>query len=1149
MSPPKRVTRARAAAKKANEESTTSNNKPLPKLSTRKRNVLVEGKSAESDMPLPTVDEPLRKSARRVATAAPARHIKITPMTVTTSPQPAPEQNEKPSQILPKSRATRSKKAIADEVDGEEAANVAEPTKSRRKVTGVAPCPDTTKSTASKPRGRPKKAEVIEGEVVVKSEKAPKQTRARAGLGVTSTRALAVAPSKTTVPKKKVTFQDVTECDKENQPVVQLQGTTKGKAAAPTSGIRAKPVRRPAVTSRVNVKRNKTKAIAEARAQRVLTPKKITQVARSTSTADSDEDELNGAKTPLRDFSQSPRRNINIARTGSPVKKLDFGSEMLASSPAKSLPMSTISSPAKRPFPSPFKEALKESPKRGDFALKLFQAGVPTAGDKANSLAPSSNTMLLQSPKRVALETSMFPPSTSRVGKLPFKASLLQSPPKRPISPVKPSSPVKAKTIPSTPTKEVDVDIIAPDVAVLSHFRASQSPERSSREHTVTPEGVAEEAKCAIDFDESIVDIRSPLKLEGKLLNVLDQVQEDAEDTPIESNLNEDCVMAEADLYPDARNKDVMMSEVSLAAQVVEDVEVRTTIPTSIMLQDQSPVGAGSFLFRAARLGDDDESSEDELQSPVKMFQAHTPATVFGTKTSPSIVSRAALEQNPGFTPLAAQLSGWLASSPDKTRVKHQSRGSFSPVAAQHVPGEVVIDRHSPATSRVSTEPKLSMSTRKSIGSRRFVSQRSSLATSMGGTPDKSSYFADEMAVKDLEHVIESMQDDDEEYDMLQRADTMKTADDTLVEDLGPEAIVEEVEVDAPQELDELNKSAKPNMEVVVADKEGEGCRDVSTELEAAALIAESEDRQPAPETSQESTTSSAYGDENIVFTTPIAAMPEQPTGTPPAITPAAVLAPSLSRAPLDNFTTPQRPQQPAPRFANTVVSKVPLRPEGHTPPIKLPKKRSRSLSAGPPSIKKTPILLPSSRIPRSSTVNTFSPSPSTFTAPSSTTTTPGQQSFMIDDFGDSTLDGIQTDEDDENLPPVTPTTAGPTSSLHEPTTTPKRTLKPQLPSAPAAPILQGAVVFVDVHTTEGADASGIFIELLTQMGAKCVRNWSWNPRASIAVGVNIDGAVAAGAKIGITHVVYKDGGKRTLEKVRDSEGVVKCVGVGWVLE
>jgi hypothetical protein len=72
----------------------------------------------------------------------------------------------------------------------------------------------------------------------------------------------------------------------------------------------------------------------------------------------------------------------------------------------------------------------------------------------------------------------------------------------------------------------------------------------------------------------------------------------------------------------------------------------------------------------------------------------------------------------------------------------------------------------------------------------------------------------------------------------------------------------------------------------------------------------------------------------------------------------------------------------------------------------------------------------------------------------------------------------------------------------------------------------------------EGADASAIFVELLTQMGARCVKHWTWNP--------NDDDA---SAKIGITHVVYKDGGKRTMERVRETRGIVQCVGVGWVLE
>ncbi|OAR01070.1 hypothetical protein LLEC1_05467 [Akanthomyces lecanii] len=90
--------------------------------------------------------------------------------------------------------------------------------------------------------------------------------------------------------------------------------------------------------------------------------------------------------------------------------------------------------------------------------------------------------------------------------------------------------------------------------------------------------------------------------------------------------------------------------------------------------------------------------------------------------------------------------------------------------------------------------------------------------------------------------------------------------------------------------------------------------------------------------------------------------------------------------------------------------------------------------------------------------------------------------------------------------------------------------------------LLRGAVVFVDVHTSEGADASLIFVDLLTQMGAKCVKTWTWNPD-------NASSSECSSNRIGITHVVFKDGGKRTMEKIRRSNGVVQCVGVSWVLD
>ncbi|KAF8471668.1 hypothetical protein BDZ91DRAFT_469624 [Kalaharituber pfeilii] len=88
------------------------------------------------------------------------------------------------------------------------------------------------------------------------------------------------------------------------------------------------------------------------------------------------------------------------------------------------------------------------------------------------------------------------------------------------------------------------------------------------------------------------------------------------------------------------------------------------------------------------------------------------------------------------------------------------------------------------------------------------------------------------------------------------------------------------------------------------------------------------------------------------------------------------------------------------------------------------------------------------------------------------------------------------------------------------------------------AGILAGAVVYVDVHTAEGACSSSRFVEILQGLGAKTVKQWAWNPSAGSGAG-----------KIGITHVVFKDGSPRTLQKVKESDGVVLCVGVGWVME
>ncbi|KAH7027694.1 uncharacterized protein B0I36DRAFT_364865 [Microdochium trichocladiopsis] len=204
----------------------------------------------------------------------------------------------------------------------------------------------------------------------------------------------------------------------------------------------------------------------------------------------------------------------------------------------------------------------------------------------------------------------------------------------------------------------------------------------------------------------------------------------------------------------------------------------------------------------------------------------------------------------------------------------------------------------------------------------------------------------------------------------------------------------------------------------------------------------------------------------------------------------AVPIDPALMNA--DNAqSTPVTPARPVMRTFHT-TSKVPLKPADDTPPAR---NQARSFSASKAGPKRPE--MPA----RNATVISYSPTKE------------------------------QTMEEGELAQPVTPGKADSWSMVGTPARTPRRDLNTDL--------LRGAVVFVDVHTSEGADASAVFVELLTQMGARCVKTWTWNP--------SHDGT--GESKIGITHVVYKDGGKRTMEKVRESNGVVQCVGVGWVLD
>ncbi|KAL8806660.1 MAG: hypothetical protein Q9182_001188 [Xanthomendoza sp. 2 TL-2023] len=244
---------------------------------------------------------------------------------------------------------------------------------------------------------------------------------------------------------------------------------------------------------------------------------------------------------------------------------------------------------------------------------------------------------------------------------------------------------------------------------------------------------------------------------------------------------------------------------------------------------------------------------------------------------------------------------------------------------------------------------------------------------------------------------------------------------------------------------------------------------------------------------SQDSQASEVFGDENAAPEDPIFFVEQQVQDHTVTCTPARVFA-------------------QCPREIHT-VSKVPLRPAADDAPMVLPRQRSRSL-AGP---------LSDICIPDVMSI--------------------GRDSILSPILQDRNL-SISMLPDDFTTPDTPETPTIPSAAAMG---TPGRSVR----KAGLSNVLKGAVVHVDVHTTEGADASGIFVDLLTQMGARCVKQWHWNPQAAGTSPQPAFSPDAAGAtsKVGITHVVYKDGGKRTLEKVRETKGAVSCVGVGWVLD
>ena len=1213
--------------------------------------------------------------------------------------------------------------------------------------------------------------------------------------------------------KKKVTFEALSsddENEKENKgPKTKSKGriskvstTTAKKTVPAATGMRAKPIRKPVSTRATKTTRGASTKTAtvpademkvgatEKEMSRALTPKKITQVAKATP-LDSDgeeEDELAGAKTPVRDLNASPKRGLTTSPTRllSPVKKLDFEQPLQPMFPEKptAFAASGISSPPRRMPASPFRESLDQTPRRAPEGVTIFrtQSQDPHNGGSLGLNSPNKQSVLQQSPKRGITDSIKFPPSAMKSRASPLKNSLLASPARRLFSASKQRTPARF-----SPTKSFEQENATPpmeaeeeqsseheEVAVSSYFRNSVSPQRSARVYTLSEDELAQEMGTEVNFDDSVLDVRSPLKVDKVKPIVPETIMELEADEPITEGIVEPVVEREDkeaqqetsttsvhdEEYSDVDNDETVMDP-AVEAEEDSDKEVQRGVQMhDLSANEPVPAEAESkhspkkprmsdALFNRLRQMEDE--SEDELaadQTPDSRmlrpsFRPSMSAARFNSHPTRAVVPQSA-SRNLGFTPLAAQVQGWRAASPEKrTPATSRSQGLFSPIARMHVEGSVEMSR-----------PNTPGSKRKSLVA------RASLAPSMAESLAVPGFFADGMAAQDFEELqveggeaCTALQQYDNMHDPVAQEDVeviATVADEDEGESAAEAAVDQPIPDNAELTTDLVNftnasdtalvdfktlaneaEQLAANEEVakqvsavrlepdevtfppvVASDNEEESIlSNVSGTAEDFDRAATAELELAEQEQSLLSTSCGSHSIENEA--SPIDTASHEPASLEAeALTPACTLnhgnlktdlieeaceradcseeggvvsqtgcdKPTVETSAVTDSTTsiectppkhentknivhntvegmsfdvtPVRPDQVFPRVVHT-VSKVPLRPEGdmHSTesPLQIQRKRARSLSvSGDRAVKRhslahesaasvrnndllaTPKAYGQSAISPQRRIRSAAPSPAHSLA--SGLFTPGQMSFDIDDFGDSTLDGIEVPIDDlmsdeleetgladrdqsmftigstlfkapaaspkgsspapfslessgtttphyamstksstrriSATPGLTPSRSA-ASALNTPTTatkakTPSRALKSKLaaktPQSARTPlksvgsgILYGAVVHTDIHTSEGMDASAFYIDILTSMGARVVKDWRWNPRASIVPSSSSkeDQSEAQGPSVnpGITHVVYKDGGKRTLERVRSANGQVLCVGVGWVLD
>ncbi|KAL2861806.1 hypothetical protein BJX68DRAFT_12109 [Aspergillus pseudodeflectus] len=1222
-SPPKRATRGRAKGSTSTKTSTAKQTGKVIRATSataatdaRRKNARTlttmahdSGESEEdTDDEIGVIDNKSRGKATTSATkgkpAASAGTGRGRPKATATAGEVESESEGDDDELAqsdaPKKRAGRKPKAAAKESSGK-----------------------TATATTSRPRGRPKGTTVkqtstTEEDILKENTRRNAQTgdsddfsssQGPAEIFIKTGSTMVRGPAKK---KKTVTFQELSELDlsesdeETNEPTLPTRRRRGTIVAKDQDGLGAKPVRKaPAASTR-----GRKPAAAKKDGAKPLSPKKATQVAKAISAyASSDgEDELSGAKDAIKLVVHSPEKHAVNTALNSPVRRINFTpskpSKALDENGEPNLPPPKLfdfgdsqfmSSPARRPPPSPFHFTLKETPKRAGLSFhestnhltrpespqaqnsplrlspKKAKLGTPARGSlflpdgtrvpSQPNFTPARDSPLKTSPKKgifgASFSSSQQPQQQAST---PFKTSLLMSPARKVVTPFKSSM----TRMPSSLAKETRIQDDSDDETVSMYDQSPLRAQNMGEPINFDEEEQEEERAASEEYDVDTLHQESPVHSHNEYSQDEDAQSYSAgsgEDEDQENVLDDDVAPLQVE---DLTQDEDDMEDYAEAADEpgVDDLHM-ASVEDDVEEEKYGPAPENTY----AEEFDQEEGSEENehttnLPEPIpEACSVRTSTFTFTAfdvledvftecrtketldKEAPMVEEEAADDPTPSEDEELAELEmSTYRENIETETTPHEavegdlmSSGPVQPYEVEEVAdtpfvnfllthwaptlplADVLEIPTSPVVETEITSPDVPSETRDSSPAKSVQEPFSEHGARIPqkevpqAAPNRGPRFT--LLAEQLSQWKASSPAKNEERRPRRRGVFSlagRRSDVSLVSSVTPRARATDIFANAPT-LPRMTPSRNRVFSAPVPVASPEIHEDEEEPVMDADVQSETPVREPMGEITPETLSSPKVFEETR----------DEPAEDAPAVYPTLEDPEDEKENEVIQSPAPATPLGNPPLSMQTfhTVSKVPLKPEGEISPLKICRKRGRSLSITSP-VRSSPRLR-----------NFVLPPPGQIVPDSPPRKSPRLQEGSVRKQARESLS--------KPAEPQRPRSRTPSRSA-SPSKTPRKQV------AAYNYCLRGAVVYVDVHTTEGEDASGLFIEALQEMGARCVKNWSWNPRASLSPE---ETAEPKEGRVGITHVVFKDGGVRTLEKVRAAAGLVKCVGVGWVLD